>query len=192
MKYFLGGFNACGKTALIKNIQFCMPTWQIIKGSEALMNAFGIPGDYEKLRKIPQDEKIQKLGEIINSYLYSDGNFILDSHYVNLIRGTREPNTGPWIANFDALLLIDVSPETVLSRMEADAHFRDRALFPTDMPEKDRFSVLSDYISEYKDEFSKLGFLHDLHGEVIDGNQSKRDVFRHFLLFHKEFSECFK
>jgi adenylate kinase family enzyme len=187
MKYFLGGFNGCGKTTLVKNIHAAFPSFQVMRGSMALMDAFGIPGDYEALRNISQKEKIAKLGSFLKPIFESPGNFILDSHYVNIIRGNLEKNTGDWIGNFDALLFISVSPETVLKRIQKDQHHRDRDLFPPHTKEKDYLEILRMYIHEYEEYFQRLVSGYRFEHKVLNGDVSEQNVFKEFLFYHSQF-----
>lgn len=187
MKYFLGGFNGCGKTTLVKNIGHAFPSFRVLRGSVALMDAFHIPGDYEALRAIPQTEKIAKLGGFLQPLLNSPGNFILDSHYVNIIRGNLEKNTGGWIEDFDALLFIAVSPETVLKRIQKDQYHRDRALFPPHAKEKDYLEILRMYIHEYEEYFQRLVSAYHFEHKILNGDLSEQNVFKEFLFFHSQF-----
>lgn len=181
MKFFLGGVNGAGKTTLLQKIKEARPEYEVIKGSQTFMEYLGIPGDYDALRAMPEPEALQKLEEMLDGLLAKHKNFIFDAHYLNLVRGKVKSVTSSYLNKFDALLLLKVSPETVLERTSKET--RDRALFPEGLKDYEQFDMLRDYIDQYDQEFEHLCRSYDMPGKVLNGEGSPGQVLQEFLDF---------
>lgn len=182
MKYFIGGVNGVGKTTLLLAIKKARPDFEIIKGSQHLMEYLGFPGDYDALRTMSFDYASEKFGEMIEILLRKHENIIFDSHYLNLVEGVLSPPvTGEWIQKFDVLLLLDASPETVLQRIQNES--RDRALFPRDTSVKKMHSIYENYIQAYRNEFQRVVDLWHLPSKILDAEKSTDEIAQDFIAF---------
>lgn len=181
MRFLLGGVNGAGKTTLLQKIKEARPEYEVVKGSQAFMEYLGIPGDYEALRAIPEPEALQKLEDMLNGLLDKHTHLIFDAHYLNLVRGNVKSVTSSYLSKFDALLLLKVSPETVLGRTAGDS--RDRALFPQGLTKEEEFLMLKDYIQKYDKEFENLCSKYSITGKVLDGEKAPDEVLKEFLSF---------
>ncbi len=186
MKYFLGGINGAGKTTLLHAIKEVAPQFEIIKGSTALMEHLGIPGDYEALRELRHDDEAErKFREMMAGITARTDDLIFDGHFLNIVRGEIFPVVGPWIAEFDAILLLRISTDTALRRIEAD-HTRDRALFPDGATAGERHATLDDYVAKYEAEFHRCAVEHHLASKVLDGEASTMEIVKNFGEFDLE------
>ncbi len=185
MKFFLGGVNGAGKTTLLQKIKEAKPEYEVVKGSKVFMEYLGIPGDYDALRAMPEPEALQKLEEMLGELLAKHKDLIFDAHYINLVKGKVKSVTSSYLSKFDALLLLKVSPETVLSRISDDT--RDRALFPEGLKEYEQLDMLKDYIDQYDQEFEHLCRSYDMPGKVLNGEGTPEQVLQEFLEFADSF-----
>lgn len=186
MKYFLGGVNASGKTTLLHKIKEFIPYFEIVKGSKELMTNMNIGEDYEKLRNLPNDYKLEKLNELVSNLLAKHENMIFDGHYLNLIRGERVQVTGDWLSEFDAFLLMDISPDLAIKRIGLDT--RDRALFPEGMDLKGQHDMYGVYIKENKDKFDEICSRYNKPGRVLNADLGADGACQEFLVFHESLS----
>jgi adenylate kinase len=181
MRFFLGGVNGAGKTTLLQQIQEADPRYEVVNGSKALMEYLGRPGDYEHLRALSDEEKFKNYEALVNELLAKHEHLMLDSHYLNLVRGEIKSVTSPLVKKFDALLLLKVSPETVLARTSNDV--RDRALFPQGLTESQEFAMLADYVEKYNEEFEAVCQRYGVKGKVLNGEAAPEQVAQEFLEF---------
>ena len=187
MKYYLGGINGAGKTTLLHAIKEAAPNFEIIKGSTALMQYLGIPGDYEALRKLRYDDDAElKFRAMMAGITARTDDLIYDGHYLNIVRGEIFPITGPWVAGFDAILLLRISTDAVLRRIEADQHKRDRALFPEGTSADEQRTILEDYIGKYDTEFNRCVTEYGLKSKVLDEEKPTAEILKDFLAFDRE------
>jgi adenylate kinase len=160
MKIYAGGVNAVGKSTLLKEAAKKLD-YEYVHGTTGLLNFLGFDKDYEKLRALKQEERDIKYRKYIENLLESGGqNFLLDAHYLGLVRGKVDRVTDSWLKDFDAFVLISASLEDVWKRIESDSKTRDRALFPADMPEAEMKHLLSEYQKQTSDEFKRLAELY--------------------------------
>lgn len=187
MKYYLGGVNGAGKTTLLQAIKEAAPRFEIIKGSQAFMEYLGIPGDYEALRKLSHDDQAdRKFQEMLAGITSRPGDIVFDGHYLNIVRGDIFPIIGQGIGGFDAVLLLHISVDTVMRRIEADHHLRDRALFPDEATSEERRTIYADYITKYEAEFHRCAKEFGLRSHVLDGEAPVADIVADFLAFDRE------
>lgn len=159
MNIFLGGVNGAGKTTILHAVQQLRPTWSYVKTSKAFMEYLGFPGDYDKLRALDPVVRRQSLADLMEEIIKTGQKTecqIVDSHYLNLTYGKIETRTGPWLAGFDALVLITAPVDTIIERLKQDGHLRDRALFSVDTPQEEERGILETYIEETEKEFYRL------------------------------------
>ncbi len=160
MKVYVGGINGVGKTTLLKEAAKRLG-FEYISTSRLMMEKIGRPSDYEYLRAIPGDEQMEIREEMFNGLAsVKDRDLIVDSHYLNLIRGKVNVITRDAIKKFDALVLISSPIEQVWTRIYKDEINRDRALFPEGLSEEESFQMLVKYQEETKQEFQRLSKLH--------------------------------
>jgi adenylate kinase len=129
MKIFLGGVNGVGKTTLIAKIKEAKPSLIVVDGSKAFMDWLGFRDDYEKLRAMDNETANQKLTEFITELVekYELMDFILSSHYLNMVRGeVKDVMMGDWPNHFDQFILLTADPAQIYRRINNDS--RDRAL----------------------------------------------------------------
>src|SRR5437660_682256 len=89
--YYFGGVNAAGKSTFLNRLQEMPGDWEIVHGSQALMDWLGItPGDYESLRQMPRERTYHAYGELVLDRIArkrEPTSLIFDSHYLNLVGG---------------------------------------------------------------------------------------------------------
>lgn len=186
MKYYLGGINGSGKTTLLHAIKEAAPQFDVIKGSTALMEYLGIPGDYEALRKLRYDDDAeQKFRQMMREITARTDDLIFDAHYLNLVRGEIFPIADEWMVGFDAILLLRISTETVLRRIEADQHKRDRALFPDGSTPDQQRAILDDYIAKYEAEFHRCATDYHIRPFVLDAEKPTAEMLEDFVAFDR-------
>lgn len=155
---FMAGVNGVGKTLLAHAISAHEALdIQILKGSELFMSYLGIkPRHYEELRALPHDEAMKALSQMMRGILdtYVEQAFIFDSHFRNLVRGKTKDVVGPWIQEFDILVLVTAPPEVVFKRIMADE--RDRALFSEGLTPEQQYEMYQEYTHDYENRFAEI------------------------------------
>lgn len=182
-KYFVGGVNGVGKTTLLRAIAEASPSFRIVKGSERFMQHLGIPGNYDALRRLPEEVKSREwsncLEQILDETYDLHQDLLLDAHYLNLIEGQVTTVTGVWMETFDAAVLVTASAEEILGRIQQD--LRDRALF---YDEADELAILKSYLEATEKEFSRCVKDYGLSGlKLIQGNGGTQEAVQEFLKF---------
>lgn len=175
MHCYVVGVNGSGKTALLKAIaeQTGIPA---IHGTTELMHYLGIPGDYNALRAMNQDEVLEKWAETARHLVaqYGDKPFLLDTHILNLTHGNIIRRDGDWIAEYDALVLVKADPAIILSRILKDTD-KDRALFPTGTNTDQKLATLNSYQQQTEELFQELSRRYNLPSLVIENNSDLAD-----------------
>lgn len=161
MKIYVGGVNAVGKSTLLKRVAEQIG-YQYIHATTGLLESLGFEKDYEKLRALKQEERDVKYREYIESLLNNKNqNFLLDAHYLGLVRGKVDRVTGSWLKYFDLFVLVSAPVDDVWRRIENDSKLRDRALFPVGISEVQMKDMLSNYQQQTFEEFKRLAKLYN-------------------------------
>lgn len=97
--YFVGGVNAVGKSIFLEELRKTQPEFEIFRASPHFIKWLGLePGDYEKLRAIPDHIKNREFDRMIRSIIQGRPNkqktFIIDAHFLNLRNGVIYDVTG--------------------------------------------------------------------------------------------------
>jgi adenylate kinase family enzyme len=161
MKIYVGGVNAVGKSTLLKKV--CEGAdYEYIHATTGLLQHLGFGNDYERLRALTQEERDVKYGEYIQSLLKDEKHhdFLLDAHYLGLVRGKIDQVTRSWLRDFDTFVLISSPIDDIWERIIKDSKVRDRALFPSEMSESDRKKMLAVYQKQTVEEFRRLSDLY--------------------------------
>jgi adenylate kinase len=159
MKIYVGGVNASGKSTLLEEVSK-ISNYDHIRGSAGLLNHLGFNGDYEKLRALSDEESKAAYRQYLQELLEMENNFLLDAHYLSLVRGDVRTGTNDLIEKFDAFILISAPLETVWHRISTDSSKRDRAMFPSEMNTVEMKKMLAEYQQQTKDEFLRLAKLY--------------------------------
>lgn len=166
MHYYVVGINASGKTSVLQAVS-AKTGIPVVHGTQALMERLGIPGDYEALRDMDQDEVLTKWGETAEQLLqtFGDKPFLLDTHILNLTNGEIIRRDGPWIGKYDALVMIKANPSVIFSRLEHDA--KDRALFSLDFGNEAKLTLLTEYQAQTEKIVRSIGEQYQIPVKVI-------------------------
>jgi adenylate kinase len=155
MKIYVGGVNAVGKSTLLKETAGKLG-YQYIHATTGLLDSLGFEKDYEKLRALTQEERDMKYREYIETLLGNkDQNFLLDAHYLGLVRGKVDRVTDSWLKDFDMFVLVSAPLDDIWGRIKKDS-MRDRALFPAGASEVEMKNMLSQYQKQMSEEFERL------------------------------------
>lgn len=185
MHYFVVGANASGKTSLLKVVseRTGIP---YVHGTTELMRRMAIEGDYDQLRSINQDNVLEQWGITAEEILqrYGSNSFLLDSHILHLIHGKVFHRDGPWIAKFDALVLVTAPVDQMLQRILADEN-RDRVLFEPGTDEVTKRAILVDYKAQTSTLFHELVTKYSLPStEIENATDHLDDAVNAFIAFH--------
>lgn len=170
MKIFVGGVNASGKSSLLHRVSESSK-YPLIHAAGVLMDYLKCSHDYETLRGFSQEERNVALDAVMRKLCLNESSFLVDGHYLTLVRGKTTKVTGPWLQEFDGLILISASLDTVWKRIRIDAE-RDRALFSKESSESEARKIFSVYLDETEKEFfflkNKYGLpgIHVLNDEI--------------------------
>lgn len=170
MHCYVVGVNGSGKTTLLKRVQE-LSGIKTIAGTAALMDYLGIEGDYDALRAMDQAYVLQKWAATARKLIheYADESFLLDTHIMNLTHGHYIRRDGPWIKDYDMLILVKADPKTILDRVMADGN-RDRALFAKNTSLGQKATILADYQEQTEALFRQLAKEYNLPSKVIINN----------------------
>jgi adenylate kinase len=181
MHYYVVGVNGSGKTSLLKAIG-AETGVEVVHGTAALMEYLDIPGDYDALRAMNQDEVLEKWQETAERLVekYGDTPFFVDTHIMNLTHGKIIRRDGDWIAKYDAMILVKADPAVILSRILQDTD-KDRALFPAGLNNSEKLAMLDNYQRETEELFHELCQKYNVPGLVIENNASLVEGVRTYL-----------
>lgn len=150
--YFAGGINAVGKTTLMNEIEVTLPDFEIVRGSKFFMEWLGLrPGDYDSLRKLPDDYKDVELDKmmrwLVEQKSKNGKHIIIDAHYLNIKPGSVADATGDWISLMDALFVVTAPNDEILKRIEEDERLqgRSRPLFLESSTNAERLSIIGSF-----------------------------------------------
>lgn len=172
MNYYVTGINGSGKTTVLKAIAG-KTNFKIIAASQELIKFLGIE-TYEQLRAIPQDQVLERYAMMVSGLLerHKNENLLFDTHLLNLTNGRIIDRTGPWIGRFDGLILIDANAEQVWRRVEAD-DARERALFPENFDNGQKFKLLKEYSAATRERFVQVADKYRLPNKIITNRQNE-------------------
>lgn len=175
MKIYVGGINAVGKSSIAKEAADRLG-YRYVHATTGLLEHLGFGKDYEKLRALTQQERDAAYREFIESlFKNEEDSFLLDGHYLGLVRGEIDCITDDWIKNFDMFVLIHAPIEDVWKRLVADSATRDRALFADGLFSEENKIFLKDYQDQTEKEFEKLMGLYEKNGVKILNEEGKKD-----------------
>lgn len=183
MRYYIGGVNGAGKTTLLDAIKNRFPEIEILKGSKVFMEFLGIPGDYAALRALPMSEAGPKFEDMISKILSEKDNFVFEAHYLNIVNGKIKRVSDEWIQKFDAIILLDISAETALRRIENES--RDRALFPEGLSKEEERIMYNEYIEATRKDFQEIIRVRNIPHLIIDGEKELGEKVEDFGIFYK-------
>jgi adenylate kinase len=150
--YFVGGINAGGKTTLMNEIEANLPDFEIVRGSKLFMEWLGVnPGDYESLRKLPDDYKDIELDKmmrwLVEQKPKNGKHIIIDAHYLNIKPDDIVDVTGNWISLMDALFVVTAPSDEILKRMEQDEKQtgRSRSIFPESSTKDESLELIGSF-----------------------------------------------
>lgn len=185
MHYYVIGVNGSGKTTLLKAIHE-KTGMQVVHATSELMGRLRIPGNYTALREMDQADVLAEYGKMAAELpeQYGDKDFLLDTHILNLTNGKVISRDGPWMAKYDALVLIKAQPTTLLKRIESDID-KDRAMFSPDMSQEEKLKMIASYQAETEQLFTDVRDKFALSSLIIDNNSTVEDSVRHFIDFRR-------
>jgi len=189
IRYYFGGINASGKSTLLSAIKKVKPEYEVIHVTGKFMRWLGMDNDYERLRTLDPDFISQEFPKFIKDLLHQYKNkvLLLDSHYLNLIRGRVFDRTGPWLKKFDALVLVEADVDDILKRIKKEATEKDRALFPEGCSEKECRQILTRYWRLTKETFESLARKYGKPFKIITNpDDNLRQAVNIFLKFDRE------
>ncbi|MEX0919203.1 MAG: AAA family ATPase [Parcubacteria group bacterium] len=175
MRIYVGGVNAVGKSTLLKEVAQKI-AYAYVHATTGLLQHLGFDGDYEKLRELKQEERNVEYRKYVEKLLRSKNDFLLDAHYLGLVRGKVDRVTDSWLKNFDALILISAPFDDVWNRILADSKVRDRALFPSESSDAEKKDTLAKYQILMQNEFQRLANLYKKPYIEILNNENMMDT----------------
>lgn len=157
-----------------------------VHGTTELMRRMSIEGDYDRLRLTDQDQVLEQWGVTAEELLqrYGSNSFMLDTHILHLIHGKALRRDGPWIAKYDAMVLVTAPIDQMLQRILDDSN-RDRVLFEQDTDEATKRAILVDYKAQTATLFYDLATKYGLPTIEIENSADHQDeAVNAFLAFH--------
>ena len=187
MRYFIGGISGVGKSTFVRSVVARQPNrFQAVHVAGAFMDFLGFDKDYEKLRSLPDDIRDERLFACINELIEKNpGESLFDFHYLNIVRGKMTRLTGPWLSDFDALILITADSREIVRRIMADPAMRDRALFKRDLSPDEMTERMNAYARAEKHEFTRVARKYRKPHLIINKDGDDRPV-AEFLEFDKK------
>lgn len=185
MNIYTGGVNAVGKSSLLKKVAE-QTNYTYIHATSHLMKSFGFDSDYEKLRSLTQDQRDEHLAKCMTDLVQNnpEENFLVDGHYLALVKGTTNKVTGNWIKNFDALVLVTADTQDVWERIIKDSPERDRALFPDNFTESQKIEMLKKFQQDSFDEFKSISKTFNIPSiEIKNKKDLQEEAVQNLILF---------
>ena len=193
--YFVGGINGVGKTTLLKEIGEKHSEFEVIRGSQCLMQWLGIkPGDYASLRSLPDDFKDREMDKMMQwisaQRPSSEKHLLFDAHFLNIKEDSIVGATGDWIGLMDALLVVTASSDEVLHRIELDqlSSGRTRPIFKDGVDMAQKLSLIDSYQEKTLQTARILAQRYCLPLVEIKNSDGKIDeAISQFINFHRSF-----
>jgi adenylate kinase len=191
--YFIGGINGVGKTTLLKEIGEKHSEFEVVRGSQCLMQWLGIkPGDYTSLRSLSDDFKDEEMSKMMQWLLAqrpgNNKHLLFDAHFLNIKEDSIVKATGDWIGLMDALLVVTASNDEVLRRIELDqlSSGRSRPIFKENAGTAQKLSLIDSYQEKTLEEARTLAQKYCLPLIEIKNNDGKiEEAINQFINFHR-------
>lgn len=183
MKVYVGGVNGVGKSTLLRAAAERLGC-DYIHATTYLLDHLGFGSDYEKLRALPPHIVDEQYALCIEKLFnrHAQKFFLLDAHYLVLVRGTIYPQTASWINRFDALALITAPLEDLWKRITGDTSMRDRALFHAHASEQEKKELLKLYLKQTEEEFLRLAAFYSMpHFKMVNAKDSLQSAINNFV-----------
>lgn len=117
---FLGGVSGVGKSSVAQNFTEKLPVLAL-NGSSELMRYLGLPpGDYDQLRKLPNEIKEKSLADLFIDLANKIETVVITGHYVKVLGGHITPSYGRWYQYCRTLVHISSSPQSIFRRIVYD------------------------------------------------------------------------
>lgn len=175
MHYYVVGINASGKTTLLNAVS-AKTDIPVVQGTEELMKTLGVADDYDALRKLDQDKVLKAWGETAERLIkkFSAKPFLLDTHILNLTNGRIIRRDGPWIQDYDALVMVKADPAVIFDRLEHDT--KDRMLFTLDFGSAAKLTLLTEYQGQTEEIVNRLAKKYQIPTKVIVNHDLEKAV----------------
>lgn len=189
--YFVGGVNGVGKSALIEGLTKQHSDFEVFPSSDRLMAWLGIEvGDYEALRKFPEDLKRAEFNRLMTNVLsrreWTKKVLVVSAHFWNYKGGNLIDATGEWMSFLDALFVVTAKPETILAHLEGDEERagKTRDLFTVGILRGEKIAMLRYYLARTMDKASDVSSRYLIPLFVINNEQAGiNHAIRQFLDF---------
>ncbi|MFA5742644.1 MAG: hypothetical protein WCX77_02670 [Candidatus Paceibacterota bacterium] len=161
--YFVGGINGVGKSTLVNEFLKNEKGFLAIKGSQYFMEWLGLrSGDYESLQNMPHEKKNEELGKMVEYLIYDlpadNKPILMDIHYLRIVNGEISRVLNDWVSLSSGMFFIAGNSKIILERQKKDllAAGRDRKMFPSNVLEKDKESLIEKYQKETLQEVKRV------------------------------------
>ncbi|MFM2339509.1 MAG: hypothetical protein RLZZ360_145 [Candidatus Parcubacteria bacterium] len=182
MRIYVGGVNGCGKTTVLRELSE-ITKLHYVHATTDFMDFLDISNDYAELRQISTNIRDKKFKQYVSDLISNQDNFLLDSHYTNLVNGERNQIISDWIKAFDAVILITAPADQLLNRIESGE--KDRALFLESNSTEQKLVVLQDYQNWENNLFHQYVRKHKLTSIIINNGdgllKNSISVLKNFL-----------
>jgi adenylate kinase len=188
-RHFIGGLNGVGKSTVISSISGLNPVYQRLHTTSLFMEHLGIPpGDYDQLRALPDDFKVQENNRMLDSLSATPTapgcGHILDSHFLNIVEGrATRLIEGTWPRRLGSLVLVTSDVQVIYDRLMADAPTRERRLFTLNTTPGQQRDAISHYLAMTVAEFEYVADLAGCPSIIIDNNSTPEVAAEEFLGF---------
>jgi len=159
--YLFTGVNGVGKSTLLRGICKKEPEkFLLFPGSLRLMEKLGLRvGDYDSLRKLPEDFKIKAWNDLMLDILEqrreSTGVVLLiDAHLYHYKQGEMVEDPTEWMKGLDGIFLVSTDVNSLNLRISKDEKSRD--LLPEGLKEDERIKMLAYFLDATQKRASEI------------------------------------
>lgn len=192
--YLFTGVNGVGKTTLLKGVCENQPeVFHLFPGSTRFMERLGLqPGDYESLRKLPEDFKVKEFDDLMVETLRQKkpgarSVLLVDAHLYNYKQGQMVASSTDWLGGLDSIFLVSTDASSLLARMGKDAKSRD--ILPSGLGQRKQVEMLTYFLDATERKAREIAGQYGIPFYVIQNQENGMETaIQDFLKIHKEFA----
>lgn len=192
--YLFTGVNGVGKTSLLKGICENQPeVFHLFPGSTRFMERLGLqPGDYESLRKLPEDFKVKEFDDLMVETLRQKkpgtrSVLLVDAHLYNYKQGQMVASSTDWMGGLDSIFLVSTDASSLLARVEKDPKARD--ILPLGLGKSEQVRMLTYFLDATERKAREIAKKYEIPFYLIQNPESGMEkAIQDFLRVHKGFT----
>jgi len=179
--YLFTGINGVGKSTLLRGICEKEPEkFRLFPGSLRLMEKLGLGiGNYNSLRKLPEDLKIKAWNELMLEILEqrresTEAILLIDAHLYHYKQGEMIEDSTEWMKGLDGIFLVSTDVNSLNLRILKDKKSRD--LLPEGLKENERIKMLAYFLDATQKRASEIARQYEIPFYSIQNLENRLEI----------------